>query len=162
MRGRILNDVMEVYHSGLVEMDTRRMFGGYVDGLKSVPMLLYLQQGEDEGKITEPTEVDTLIQFIPQSAAAYVVTCYEIIVIVMTFILSISVGIGFITSFQMTRRRRYEFANMRSVGIGKGKIFLGFMFEQSFLCAIGVVFGFFAFLLVSGAATVAESSLFFC
>ena len=60
--------------------------------------------------------------------------------IVMPFLFSISIGIGFITSFQMTRRRRYEFANMRSVGIGKEKIFLGFMFEQAFLCATGVVF----------------------
>jgi len=57
------------------------------------------------------------------------------------FIYAASVCIGFIASYLITRRRRHEFAIMRSIGAGKFNVFLGALFEQAALCAGGAILG---------------------
>ena len=57
------------------------------------------------------------------------------------FVYLIAVGVGFVASFLLTRRRKGEFAMMRSVGVGKTGIFFGALFEQTMLCLIGVALG---------------------
>jgi hypothetical protein len=57
------------------------------------------------------------------------------------FVYAISVCVGFVASFLLTRRRKAEFANMRSVGVNKRVIFAGALFEQFTLCALGVLVG---------------------
>ena len=66
------------------------------------------------------------------------------------FIYLISVLIGFIASFLLTRRRKPEFAIMRSIGINKKDIFLGALTEQATLCAIGSVIGLLLFRVIFG------------
>jgi ABC-type antimicrobial peptide transport system permease subunit len=63
------------------------------------------------------------------------------------FIYFIAVCVGFIASFLLTRRRKGEFAMMRSVGVSKAGIFMGALFEQTMLCAVGVALGCFLFTL---------------
>ena len=58
------------------------------------------------------------------------------------FIYIISIAIGFLTSVLLTRRRKSEFAIMRSIGIGKNVIFISAFTEQIILGMIGSVFGF--------------------
>lgn len=57
------------------------------------------------------------------------------------FVYFITVCVGFIASFLLTRRRTSEFAVMRSVGVNKESIFLMTLLEQGLLCAGGVVLG---------------------
>ena len=76
------------------------------------------------------------------------------------FVYFISISIGFIASFLLTRRRKSEFANMRSVGVGKGRIFLGALFEQTMLCAVGVVAAGALFSRVWGDVFIRESLIF--
>jgi len=57
------------------------------------------------------------------------------------FVYFITICVGFVASFLLTRRRGAEFAMMRSVGVNKVSIFLGTLFEQTFLCAVGVALG---------------------
>jgi len=63
------------------------------------------------------------------------------------FVYLIAICIGFVASFLLTRRRKGEFAMMRSVGVSKTGIFIGALFEQTMLCAIGVALGFVVFAL---------------
>ena len=76
------------------------------------------------------------------------------------FVYIISVSIGFIASFLLTRRRKAEFANMRSVGVGKGRIFAGALFEQTLLCAVGVAAAIVLFYLTWGNVFIHESLIF--
>ena len=57
------------------------------------------------------------------------------------FVYLIAICVGFVASFLLTRRRKGEFAMMRSVGVNKISIFFGALFEQTMLCAIGVALG---------------------
>lgn len=54
-------------------------------------------------------------------------------------IYAISVGIGFIVSYLLTKTRKPEFAIMRSMGTSKGKTFAAFFIEQTLLCVLGVL-----------------------
>ena len=76
------------------------------------------------------------------------------------FVYIIAVSIGFIASFLLTRRRKSEFANMRSVGVGKMRIFCGALFEQTLLCASGVMLGCVLFRYLWGDVFLTESALF--
>ena len=66
------------------------------------------------------------------------------------FVYLISICVGFVASFLLTRRRNNEFAIMRSAGVGKYNIFFGTLFEQAMLCALGVALGCFVFWLTWG------------
>ena len=57
------------------------------------------------------------------------------------FVYFITICVGFVASFLLTRRRRAEFAIMRSVGVNRLSIFFGTLFEQAALCALGAVLG---------------------
>ena len=57
------------------------------------------------------------------------------------FVYFLSICIGFIASFLLTRRRIPEFALMRSVGVGRGHIFFGALSEQTVLCTFGAFLG---------------------
>jgi hypothetical protein len=57
------------------------------------------------------------------------------------FVYLVAVAVGFLVSFLLTRRRRAEFAIMRSVGIGKWNLFAGALMEQAVLCAAGAAAG---------------------
>ena len=57
------------------------------------------------------------------------------------FVYAAAVCIGFIASYLITRRRRHEFALMRSLGAGRLNVFLGALAEQAALCAIGAALG---------------------
>ena len=57
------------------------------------------------------------------------------------FVYAISISIGFVASYLLIRRRKPEFANMRSIGVNKVAIFFGALFEQTLLCAVGVAIG---------------------
>ena len=57
------------------------------------------------------------------------------------FVYVIAVSVGFIASYLLTRRRKAEFANMRSIGVSKAGIFFGALFEQTVLCAAGATLG---------------------
>ena len=61
--------------------------------------------------------------------------------ILTPFVYFITVCVGFIASFLLTRRRTSEFAVMRSVGVNKESIFLMTLLEQGLLCAVGVILG---------------------
>lgn len=54
-------------------------------------------------------------------------------------IYAISIGIGFIVSYLLTKTRKPEFAIMRSMGTSKGKTFTAFFIEQMLLCIFGVL-----------------------
>ena len=66
------------------------------------------------------------------------------------FVYVITICVGFVASFLLTRRRKGEFAIMRSVGVNKVSVFFGTLFEQTLLCAIGVVLGCLVFTLSWG------------
>jgi len=57
------------------------------------------------------------------------------------FIYLLSTAVGFLTSVLLTRRRKAEFAVMRSVGVHKRVIFFSALVEQAFLSMVGVVTG---------------------
>jgi hypothetical protein len=57
------------------------------------------------------------------------------------FIYAIAICVGFLTSILLTRRRKPEFAVMRSVGIHKRDIFVCALFEQAVLSAAGAAAG---------------------
>ena len=77
------------------------------------------------------------------------------------FVYAISIGVGFVASFLLTRRRKPEFANMRSVGVNKRDIFLGALLEQFSLCAAGALAGCALFALTwDGGMRLEQSALF--
>ena len=57
------------------------------------------------------------------------------------FVYFITICVGFVASFLLTRRRKSEFATMRSLGVNRLSIFFGTLFEQASLCALGLVLG---------------------
>ena len=66
------------------------------------------------------------------------------------FVYAIVICIGFIASFLLTRRRKNEYANMRSVGVSRVSIFTCVLFEQTMLCAVGAALGCVLFTLTWG------------
>jgi len=68
MQAHYLNTISDFYNSGLVGMDSRRLFGGYVHGLDSTPIYL-----------TELASVlELFAQNAPQANAAFVAHCNEV------------------------------------------------------------------------------------
>ena len=76
------------------------------------------------------------------------------------FVYAVSACIGFVASFLIARRRKPEFAVMRSVGIRRADIFLGALTEQAALGLAGVITGGVLFSIFSGTANPAHSSIF--
>jgi hypothetical protein len=74
----------------------------------------------------------------------------QLIDVATPFIYGISVLIGFIASYLLTRRRKPEFALMRSIGVNKRDVFLGALAEQAALCLTGAVTGLVVFGAVYG------------
>jgi hypothetical protein len=64
----IFNQITErVYRSGVFDMDDRRLYGAYVEGLHSVPY-----------RITEHGGTDMYVAQAPQSVVAFVATCTQV------------------------------------------------------------------------------------
>jgi hypothetical protein len=66
------------------------------------------------------------------------------------FIYGLSVLIGFVASYLLTRRRKPEFAVMRSIGVNRRDVFFGALAEQAALCLAGAAAGFALFGIVYG------------
>jgi len=58
------------------------------------------------------------------------------------FIFILSIAVGFLTSVLLTRRRKAEFAIMRSIGVSKRVVFSGALAEQALLSITGATLGF--------------------
>jgi len=58
------------------------------------------------------------------------------------FIFILSIAVGFLTSVLLTRRRKAEFAIMRSIGVSKWVVFFSALAEQSLLSIAGAALGF--------------------
>ena len=58
------------------------------------------------------------------------------------FIYLLSVAVGFLTSVLLTRRRKAEFAIMRSIGVSKWVVFMSALSEQTLLSVAGAALGF--------------------
>ena len=76
------------------------------------------------------------------------------------FIYMLSIAVGFLTSVLLTRRRKAEFAVMRSVGVSKGVIFISALVEQALLSITGVVFGFAFVAIIWGYASLIRPAVF--
>ncbi len=70
--------------------------------------------------------------------------------VVYSAMYALSIGIGFILSYLLTRTRKGEFAIMRSTGAGAFRTFAAFFSEQALLCAAGTLLGGLAGLLMPG------------
>jgi len=58
------------------------------------------------------------------------------------FIYLLSIAVGFLTSVLLTRRRKPEFAVMRSIGVHRSVIFISALAEQALLSIAGATLGF--------------------
>ena len=58
------------------------------------------------------------------------------------FIYILSIAVGFLTSVLLTRRRKAEFAIMRSIGVNKWVVFTSALLEQALLSVTGTALGF--------------------
>ena len=58
------------------------------------------------------------------------------------FIYILSIAVGFLTSVLLTRRRKAEFAIMRSIGVSKWVVFASALTEQALLSIAGAALGF--------------------
>jgi hypothetical protein len=76
------------------------------------------------------------------------------------FVYALSVCVGFVASFLLTRRRKAEFAVMRSIGVNKRDIFAGALFEQFSLCLLGTAAGSAVYSLTWGGILAGESLIF--
>jgi ABC-type lipoprotein release transport system permease subunit len=61
--------------------------------------------------------------------------------IVYNAMYALSIGIGFVVSYLLTKTRRSEFAVMRSTGAGAFRTFVVFFTEQAVLCLLGTLLG---------------------
>jgi len=61
--------------------------------------------------------------------------------IVYNAMYALSIGIGFVVSYLLTKTRRSEFAVMRSTGAGAFRTFVVFFTEQAVLCLLGTFLG---------------------
>lgn len=76
------------------------------------------------------------------------------------FVYAAAVCIGFVASYLITRRRRHEFALMRSMGAGRLNVFFCALAEQAALCAIGAVLGALLSALCWGYISAARAAIF--
>jgi hypothetical protein len=76
------------------------------------------------------------------------------------FIYVIAVCVGFVASFLIMRRRKQEFAIMRSVGFNRFGIFFGALTEQTMLCAVGAGLGLIMVTLTWGYTAFTHPALF--
>jgi hypothetical protein len=76
------------------------------------------------------------------------------------FIYVISVCVGFVASFLIIRRRKQEFAIMRSVGFNRFKIFFGALSEQAILAVLGAGLGALLVMLSWGYLSLTEPAIF--
>ncbi len=60
--------------------------------------------------------------------------------------------LGFIISWLMVNSRRMEFAILRGLGAGRGRVFLSFFLEQALLCLLGCILGSIALGAATGSA----------
>jgi hypothetical protein len=65
----------------------------------------------------------------------------QLIAVATPFIYVLSILIGFIASYLFTRRKKLEFAILRSMGVNKRHVFWSALAEQAFLCILGVAVG---------------------
>ena len=70
--------------------------------------------------------------------------------IIMTMIFAVIAVTGFIISWLMINTRKREFALMRGLGTGRGRIYLSFFLEQALLALAGCGIGCLSMLLISG------------
>lgn len=70
--------------------------------------------------------------------------------IVYNAMYALSIGIGFVVSYLLTKTRRSEFAVMRSTGAGAFRTFVVFFTEQAVLCLVGTLLGAAVSLLMPG------------
>jgi len=76
------------------------------------------------------------------------------------FIYILSIAIGFLTSVLLTRRRKAEFAIMRSIGVSKWVVFISALVEQSLLSVIGAALGFASVVLIWGYTSLIQPAIF--
>ena len=76
------------------------------------------------------------------------------------FIYILSIAIGFLTSVLLTRRRKAEFAIMRSIGVSKWMVFTSALAEQAFLSIAGAATGFAFVALVWGYSSLTRPAIF--
>jgi len=76
------------------------------------------------------------------------------------FVFALTVCIGFVASFLLTRRRKPEFAVMRSIGVRKADVFMGALAEQGLLCLIGAAAGCVLFLVIWGEVLLIHAAVF--
>jgi hypothetical protein len=76
------------------------------------------------------------------------------------FIYILSIAIGFLTSVLLTRRRKAEFAIMRSIGVSKWVVFTSALAEQSLLSVAGAALGFAFVSLVWDYASLTRPAIF--
>jgi len=77
------------------------------------------------------------------------------------FIYILSIAVGFLTSVLLTRRRKAEFAIMRSVGVNKWTVFVSALAEQALLSLIGVTLGFAFVAVIWGYTDAVRPAVFF-
>jgi len=76
------------------------------------------------------------------------------------FIYILSIAIGFLTSVLLTRRRKAEFAIMRSIGVSKWVVFISALTEQATLSLAGTALGFAFVALTWGYASLTRPAIF--
>jgi hypothetical protein len=76
------------------------------------------------------------------------------------FIYILSIAIGFLTSVLLTRRRKAEFAIMRSIGVSKWVVFISALTEQATLSFAGAAAGFAFVALVWDYASLTRPAIF--
>ena len=80
--------------------------------------------------------------------------------VAIPFIYVLSIAVGFLTSVLLTRRRKAEFAIMRSVGINKWVVFMSALVEQALLSVAGAALGFAFVAVIWGYAIITRPAVF--
>jgi|GEM_PF-441691 len=83
-----------------------------------------------------------------------------LITIATPFVFALSACIGFLASFLLTRRRKAEFAILRSIGVRKYHVFFGALAEQLALCVVGAAAGCALYVTVRGEFMPAPAAIF--
>ena len=76
------------------------------------------------------------------------------------FIYILSIAVGFLTSVLLTRRRKAEFAIMRSIGVNKWVVFSSALAEQTLLCSVGAALGFSFVAIIWGYMSITRPAVF--
>ena len=122
------------YHSAQFLLKDTKQMDGFKQGLSELGYLPVGQLGRirrtvviNETNLVET--VDSIQSHIRYMKALFVV--FEVL----------SVAIGFVVSYLLTKNRRAEFAMMRSQGAGRGRTFFTFALEQFLLSLFGCALG---------------------